>query len=52
MLSESVGKKILASIDEWDWGGGGGGREVQDGVGMCIHTAYSLCCAAETNTIL
>ena len=40
MLSESVGKKILGSIDEWDWGGGGagavGGRSKMEWV--CVYT--------------
>ena len=32
-------------------GGGGGGREVQEGRGICISIAGS-CCVAETNTAL
>ena len=31
---------------------GGDGREAQEGWDICIHTADSLCCAAETNTAL
>ena len=29
-----------------------GGREGQEGDDICVHTADSLCCAAETNTII
>ena len=32
--------------------GGGGGREVQEGGGICVHIAESLLCAEETNTTL
>ena len=32
--------------------GGGGGREALEGVDKCVHIADSLCCAAETITIL
>jgi len=31
---------------------GGGEREVQEGGDLCIHTADSLHCTAETNTAL
>ena len=34
---------------EW---GGGGGREVQEGEDIGIHTGDSLCCMAETNNIV
>ena len=33
-------------------GWGGGGREDQEGGGICIHTAASHCCTVETNTTL
>ena len=32
--------------------GGWDGRETEEGGDMCIHTANSLHCTAETNTIL
>ena len=35
-------------LEEWD----GGGREAQEGVGMCIFIVDSHCCTAEANTIL
>ena len=31
---------------------GGGGREIQEGGGVCIHIAESLHCTAETNTVI
>ena len=34
------------------WDGGGGGREVQEGGDIGIHTADPLHCTAETNTTL
>ena len=34
------------------WDGAGGGKETQEGVDICIHTADSLHCTAETNTTL
>ena len=33
-------------------GGVGGGREDQEGGGICVHTAASHCCTVETNTTL
>ena len=33
-------------------GGGGDGREVQEGGDICIHIADSLCCTAEANKTL
>ena len=33
-------------------GGGSGGREVDERGGVCIHTADSLHCTAETSTTL
>ena len=36
----------------WVGWGGGGGREVQKGGDIGIHTADSLRCTAETNTTL
>ena len=33
-------------------GGGGDGREAQEGGDIYIHIADSLCCTAETNTTL
>ena len=29
-----------------------GGREIQEGSDLCIHTANLLCCTAKTNTAL
>ena len=40
---------LCGDLDGWD---GGGGREVQEGGDVCIHIADSLCCTAETNTIV
>ena len=37
---------LCDDLDGWD--GGWGGREVQEGGDICIHTADSLCCTAET----
>ena len=34
------------------WDGVGGGREAQEGGGMCTHTADSFCCVNETSTAL
>ena len=34
------------------WDGGDGRKEVQDGGDICILTADSHCCTAETNTVL
>ena len=34
------------------WDGGWGGREALEGRDRCIHIADSLCCTAETSTIL
>ena len=34
------------------WGRGVEGREAQEGGGICILTADSHCCIAETNTTL
>ena len=34
------------------WDGGEGGRGVQDGEDICILTADSHCCTAETNITL
>ena len=31
---------------------GANGREVQEGGGICVHTADSLCYVAETNAML
>ena len=42
---------LCDDLDGWD-GGGGGGREVQEGGHIGIHTADSLHCTAETNTTL
>ena len=33
-------------------GSGWGGREAQEGGDICVTTADSLCCTAETNTTL
>ena len=38
------------NLEEWD--GDGGGKEAQEGGDMCIHTADSHSCTAETSTIL
>ena len=42
---------LCDDLDGWD-GGGGGGREVQEGGDICIHIADSLRCTAETNITL
>ena len=42
---------LYCDLDEWE-GGGGGGRDVQEGGDICTHLADSLCCTAETNTTL
>ena len=34
------------------WGGGDGGKEVQEGGNICIHTDKSLHFTTETNTAL
>ena len=34
-----------------EWGGGGGGREAQEGDDVCVHMAGSLCRAVETDTL-
>ena len=31
---------------------GRGGREAEEGGGICMHMADSCCCTAETNTTL
>ena len=40
----------------WDnlegWDGVEDGREAQEGEDLCVRTADSLCCTAETNTAL
>ena len=38
------------NLEEWD--GDGGGKEAQERGDMCIHTADSHSCTAETNTTL
>ena len=42
---------LCDELEEWDREGG---REAQEGgdMGIYIHIADSLCCAAETNTTL
>jgi len=44
----------LLLCDDLEWWGGmrGGGREAHDRGDICIHIADSLCCTAETNTII
>ena len=41
---------LCGDLEEWD--GGGGKREAQEGRDVCIHTADSLHCTAETKTTL
>ena len=41
---------LCGDLDRWD--GGEGGRKVQEGGDVCMHTAGSLHCTAETNTTL
>ena len=50
----SAGSSARCSIMTYlgGWDGGGCGREVQEGGEICIHTADSLHCTAETNTTL
>ena len=42
---------LCSDLEGWDREGG---REAQEGgdMGTCMHTADSLCCATETNTVL
>ena len=47
----AVSLVLCDDLDGWD-GGGGRGREVQEGGDICIHIADSLRCTAETNTKL
>ena len=42
---------LCDDLGEWD-GGGVGGKEVQERGDICIHTADSHCCTAETNAVL
>ena len=42
---------LCDDLEGWE-GGGGIGREAPEGGDICIHTADSLCCTAETNTTL
>ena len=39
------------TTEGWD-GGGGEGRESQEGGDICIHVVGSLHCTAEINTVL
>ena len=41
---------LCGDLEGWD--GGGGGREAQEGGDICILTADSHCCIAESNIIL
>ena len=36
---------LCNDLDMWDKGGG---RELKEGGGVCIHIADAICCAAET----
>ena len=38
--------------DPEGWDVGMGGKEVQERGDICIHTADSRCCTAETNAVL
>ena len=40
---------LCDNLEGWD---GEGGREAQEGGGICIHIPDSLCCTAETNITL
>ena len=42
---------LCYDLEGWDREGG---REAQEGgdMGICMHMADSLCCTAETNTVL
>ena len=44
-------KSVLCD-DLEGWDEDESGREAQEGGDICIHTADSLCCAAETSTRL
>lgn len=50
----AVRPRELSSVlcDGLDGRDEGGGREAQDGGGVCLHPADSLCCMAETNATL
>ena len=39
-------------LEEYDGGGGDGGRKAQEGGDIRMHIADSCCCTAETNTAL
>ena len=41
-----------AVVNTGRMGAAGGGKEVQEGEDICIHTADSVCCIAEINTAL
>ena len=40
---------LCDDLDGWD---GWGRRDDQEGGGICVHMADSLCCRAEPNTAL
>ena len=46
ITGSSAGCSVMEGPEGWV---GGSGREAQDGGDICIHTADSLCCPAETN---
>ena len=50
-MHRELSSVLCGDLDGWD-GGVAGGREVQEGGDICIHTADSLHCTAETNTTL
>ena len=51
-LRYSPGSSARCCDDRDGWDEGVGGREIQEGGDICIRTADSLHCTAETNTIL
>ena len=49
---EAPGAQLGLCDDLEGWNGGLGVRKPQEGGDICIHTADSCCCAAETNAML
>ena len=47
-----LGSPVWRELHSPFWIIAGGGREAQEGEGICIHIADSLCRSAETNTTL
>ena len=50
-MAQGSSNLVLCDIQE-EWGGVGGGREVQEGWDMCIPVADSCWYMAETNTVV